>query len=306
MKKPGFLRQLCCFFGLMFFAWTFNIYPVEVEFPLLQSMSYFPYSDNSLLEKGDFSGAVDFHYSNVYMFNYYKTTMNDFETFSTTISLRYGLWHRGTLELYFRHSAIFGGIMDKFIEDFHRTFNLPDNDRPEYPRFSVHYWFHDSFIYTGNQNAVSPLVAAFLKELYHTSHFSLKTRLALGLPLSKKSGFSSDKPFLSAGLMLNYTRGRFSLEASNYLSFFKQPSWLLDTDTRSYLFFSNLEANIGRFILGGNFRSSVFKQDDIAHNAYQIYAGYRFTRFLEFIMIEDFSPFDTTPDISFYARIKFF
>jgi len=284
---------------------TFNAYAVEVEFPLLQSMSYFPYSDNSLLKKGDFSGAVDLHYSNVFMFNYYKTTVNDFGTFSATIDLRYGLSKSAALELYFRYSAIFGGILDKFIDDFHRAFNLPDNDRDEYPRFSVHYWLDDAFIYTESQNAVSPLIAAFLKELYRSSYFSIKTRLALGLPLSKKPGFSSDKPFLTAGLVVNYTKRKFSLEAANYLSFFKQASWLAGADTRPYLFFSNLEANIGRFILGFNFRSSVFKLDDIAHDAYQCYFGYRFTRSLEFIIIEDFSPFDTSPDISFYARIKF-
>jgi hypothetical protein len=305
MKKHGFLLQLFCFSWLMVAVLTFNAYPVEVEFPLLQSMSYFPYSDNSLLKKGDFSGAVDLHYSNVYMFNHYKTTLNDFETFSTTIGLRYGLREGGTLELYFRYSTIFGGVLDKVIDNFHRTFGLPDNNRAEYPRFSVHYWFHDAFIYTGNQNVVSPMVVAFLKELYRSSHFSLKTRLALGLPLSKKPGFSSNKPFLSAGLVVNYTRGKFSLEASNYLSFFKRPSWLVDSDSRPYLFFSNLEANIGRFVLGFNFRSSVFKEDDIAHDGYQVYFGYRITRYLEFIIIEDFVPLDTTPDISFFIRIKF-
>jgi hypothetical protein len=305
MKKQGFLLQFFCYSWLMFFALPFNAYTVEVEFPLIQSMSYFPYSDNTLLKKREFSVAVDLHYSNFFMFNHYKTTLNDFEAFSTTIGLRYGLRKSGTLELYFRHSMIFGGVLDKVIDDFHRTFKLPDNNRAEYPRFSVHYWFHDSFIYTGNQNSVSPLVLAFLKELHRSSHLSLKTRLALGLPLSKKPGFSSDKPFLSAGLVVNYTKGRFSLEASNYLSFFKQPSWLVDGDTRPYLFFSNLEANIGRFILGINFRSSVFKEDDIGHNGYQGYFGYRITRYLEFIIIEDFVPLDTTPDISFYARLKF-
>jgi hypothetical protein len=306
MKKHGFLKQLFCFSWLMVVVLNFNAYPVEVEFPLLQSMSYFPYSDNSLLKKRDFSGAVDLHYSNVYMFNHYKTTLNDFETFSASIGLRYGLWKGGTLELYFRYSAIFGGILDKVIDNFHRTFKLPDNNRAEYPRFSVHYWHHDSFEYREAQNATSPLIVAFLKELYRSSHFSLKTRLALGLPLSKKAGFSSDKPFLTAGLVVAYQKGKFSLDVSNYLSFFKQPSWLVDVDLRPYLFFSNLEANLGRFILGFNFRASVFKEDDMAHNAYQGYIGYRITRYLEFIIIEDFVPLDTTPDISFFIRLKFF
>lgn len=305
MKSQKFLTQLCCFAWLMVFVVTFNAYPVEIEFPLLQSMSYFPYGSNSLLDKGEFSGTADFYLSNVYMFNHYQTTLNDFETFSATIGVRYGLRKDITLELYYRHSAIFPGILDKFIDDFHQTFKLPDNNRAEFPRFSVHYWFNDYFYYAGSQNAASPLILAFLKEFYQGSHFSLKTRVALGLPLSKKPGFSSDKPFLSAGVIVGYSKGKFSLEASNYMSFFKQPSWLIDEDIRSSLFFSNLEANLGRFILGFNFRSSIFKKDDIAHNGYQGYIGYKITRYLEFVIIEDFVPLDTTPDISFNIRIRF-
>ena len=200
MKKHGFLKQLSCLTWLVIFTLNFNIYPVEVEFPLLQSMSYFPYSDNSLLGKGEFSGTADLYLSNFFMFNHNKTTLNDFETFSTTIGLRYGLWKSGTLEFYFRYSTIFDGILDKLIDDFHQTFKLPDNNRAEYPRFSVHYWFHESFQYRESQHAASPLIVAFLKELYRSSHFSLKTRLALGLPLFKKPGLSSDKPFLTAGV----------------------------------------------------------------------------------------------------------
>ena len=129
--------------------------------------------------------------------------------------------------------------------------------------------------------------------------------MALGLPLSKKPGFSSDKAFLSAGLLLRYQKRRFSLELSGYLNFFKQPSWLVGEDLRSSLFFSNLEAYLGRFILGFNLRTSVFKEGDFAHNAYQTYFGYKITRYLEFIFMEDFAPFDTTPDVSFSLRVKF-
>ncbi|UCH93147.1 MAG: DUF3187 family protein [Candidatus Aminicenantes bacterium] len=305
MKKHGFLKQLCCFLCLLVVVLNFNAFPVEVEFPLVQSMSYFPYADNSLLKKGEFSGTVDLYYSNVYMFNHQRTTLNDFEFFSTTVGVRYGLWEGGTLELYYRHSMIFGGILDKLIEDFHQAFNFPDTNRDEYPRFSVHYRYYDGFFYTENQSAASPLILAFLKELYSSSHFSLKTRLSLGIPLSDKPGFSSGKSSFSAGMVIGFKKKWLTLEFSNYLSFFKKPSWLADEDIRSYLFFSNLEANLGRFILGFTFRTSVFKEDDIAHHAYQGYIGFKITRYLEFIIIEDFVPFDTTPDISFYVRIKF-
>ena len=302
--KRKFFCQSCVGFVLLL-ALALTVSAREVEFPLLQSISYFPYSDNSLLKKGELAGTVEMYYSNIFSFNLERPVFNDFEVFSATLGVRFGLWTGGTLELYCRQAVILGGILDRFIEDFHRTFHLPDDNRPEFPRNAVHYRYRDDFLYTGKQSGTSPLVLAFLKELYQTPVFSLKTRLAVGLPLAKKPGFSSDKAFLSVGLVIKYQRRRFSLELSNYLNLFKQPSWLADEDIRSSLFFSNLEANLGRFILGFNFRTSVFKGGDIAHNAYQTYFGYKITRYLEFGFLEDFSPFDTTPDISVYLRVKF-
>jgi hypothetical protein len=292
-----------CLAVLMTFWWT--VTAREVEFPLIQSITYFPYSDNSVLMKGEFSGSVELYHSNIFSFNQQRTVLNDFEVFSATLSLRYGLWKGGTLELYFHHAWLMGGFLDRFIEDFHRTFGLPDDDRPDFPRNAVHYKFLDDFFYLDNQSVASPLVVALLKELYHTPVFSLKTRLALGVPLVKKPGLSSDKAFLTAGLLLRYHKKRFSLELANYLSFFKQPSWLADADLRSSLFYSNLEANLGRFILGFNFRTSPFKEEHLEQKAYQIYLGYKITRRLDFIFLEDFAPFDTTPDVSFYIRVKF-
>jgi hypothetical protein len=304
MKRKFFSRYCVGFALLMTLGLTVSAR--EVEFPLLQSLSYFPYSDNSILSKGEFSGTVELYYSNIFSFTRELTILNDFEVFSATIAVRCGLWRGGTLELYYRQAMMLGGVMDRFIEDFHRTFHLPDDNRPEFPRNVVQYRYRDDFFYTGNQSAVSPLVLAFLKELYQTPVFSLKTRLALGLPLGKKPGFSSDKVFFSAGLIINYHKRRFSLELSNYLSMLKQPSWLTGGELRSSLFFSNLEANLGRFIWGFNFRTSAFKEDYIAHNAYQTYFGYKISRQLEFGFLEDFAPFDTTPDISVYLRVKLF
>jgi len=302
MKKKILAKYL--FFLCLFINTSFIISAV-VEFPLIQSVSYFPYSDHSVLDKGEISSTLDLNHSNIYMFNEERSTINDFESLGTTISFRYGIWQNTTLEIYLRHTAIFGGFLDKFIEDFHSTFNMPDNRRPEYPRFAVHYKYNDSFFYKGNENAFSPLVVGLIRQFYQTGQFSLKGRLSLGLPLSKKPGFSSDKAFLTGGVIMSFRTGKFSLELANHLSFYKRPSWLGDTDIHSVLFHSGIETRLWRFIGGFTFRSSLFKAGDLANNAYQCYFGYKFTKFLEFIILEDFFPFDTTPDISFGLRVKF-
>lgn len=306
MANHRFIQRFLCFLCLVLVAIPVSIYPRDVEFPLVQSMSYFPYADNSLPGKGKYSLTLDCYYSNIFMFNHNRTTLNDFEVLSTTIGFRCGIIEGGTLEFYYRHSFIFGGILDTLIEDFHNTFGLPDADRPLYPRDSVHYRFHDSFFYTGSQNAASHLTTAFLKQIYQSSHFSIKARAALGIPLSGKPGFSSGKLFVSAGVAASYKKNWFSLEFSNYLTFPGKPSWLSDVDIHPVMFFSQLEARAGRWIGGFTLRTSVFKEDDAANNAYQAYIGFKIFKHLELIILEDFAPFDTTPDVSFNLRIKIF
>ena len=283
---------------------SIKVLPQDVEYPLMQSMCYFPYSDNSLLEKGDFALRVDLHYSNVYMFNHYRNIINDFEVFSSAIGFRYGLSGKMNLEFYCRWFTLFGGILDKPIDSFHKTFHIPDTNRAEFPGNSVHYRYKDYFFYKKTQSAISPLILALLHNFYTGEHFSFNTRLSLGIPLSKTKGLNSGNPFLSAGLIFFYKKKRFSLDFSNYIAWIKKPSWLEEEKLRKQVFFSRLEINVSRFIAGFSFRSSAFTQGDIAHNAYQFYIGYKVASFLDFIILEDLDPFDTSPDLCFYLRIN--
>lgn len=292
------------FFFLLLTQFSIKAIPQDVEFPLMQSMCYFPYSDNSLLEKGDFALRVDLHYSNVYMFNHYRTIINDFEMFSSAIGFRYGLSKGMNLELYCRWFALFGGILDKAIDSFHKSFHIPDTNRAEFPGNSVHYRYKDYFFYKNKQSALSPLILALLNNFYTGEHFSLKTRFSIGIPLSNTVALNSGNPFFSAGLIFFYKKKRFSLDFSNYIAWMKKPSWLEEEKLRKQIFFSRLEFNVSRFIAGFTFRSSAFTQGDIAHNASQFYLGYKITSFLDFIILEDFDPFDTSPDLCFYLRIN--
>ena len=304
MKKNITFRVFLLFFYLAYLS--VMIYPKSTEYPLIQSMSYFPYSDNNLLKKKDFSFNLDLYYSNIYMFNREKTVVNDFENLSTVFEFRYGLARGLNIEIYLRHSYIFGGMMDRFIENFHDYFGFSDNHRPDYLRNSVHYKFNDSFFYTDKKWVFSPIIVSFLGRILESPHFSIKSMIAIGLPLSNTPGLSSNKPFLTPGLILTYKKDWFSIDFSNYLSFFKEPVWLKGEDVRSFIYRSEIRLHIKRFITGFIFRTSPFEKGDISHNAYQLYVGFKVFKSLEFIILEDFSPFDTTPDISVNVRVKLF
>jgi hypothetical protein len=300
----SFTKRLLLFFLPILFSTA--LFAQTVEFPMIQSMTYFPYSDNSLPGKGVITMGFDLNYSNIYMFNHHRTIINDFEMLSSTLRFRYGLSERAgmALELYLRWSSIFGGGMDKTIENFHSFLGLPDNARGEYPRNSIHYRYKDSFYHKDEQNTLSPLVLALFKTISTTDYFSIYARAAVGIPLSNVPGLSSSRPFLTGGIIFNYRKNRFSVDFSSYLSFTATPDWLDGEDLNSNIFLSRLELNWKRFIGGAIFRTSVFKEDDISHSAYQCYIGYRIFNPIDFIIIEDFDPFDTTPDIGIFLRIR--
>lgn len=278
----------------------------DVEYPLIQSMYYFPYSDNSLLQKGTYAIGTDLYYSNVYMHNHERTVINDMETFSHTLNFRYGLSDIVTLEAWWRWSTLFGGFLDRGIEKFHSLIGLPDNGRSDFPRRGVHYRYKDLFYYQDGQEAASPLVFSFLNNIHRTETISLKSRFSVGIPLSGKVGLASGKPVLSLGLIFDYRYEWFFLELSSYLAWSKQPKWMTGDDLRRQVFYSRLEMHARRFIGGFIFRSSPFPEGDISGGAYQMYIGYQITPTVDFIILEDFHPFDTTPDVSFQLRIRLF
>lgn len=290
--------------------WAVHLNAAEVEYPLLQSLVYFPYSENTLLNKGELQGTADFYYSNFYRFNHERTFFNDFESFSTVLGLRYGLTQNSTFECFIRHTVIFGGILDKFIEDFHNAFGLPDADRPIYPRNHVKYYWRgidpgEGFEYFDSKSALTSLTVAYLVRLLDLQNWQLKTRLAVGVPLSNTPGFSSGKFSITAGFVMDYNKNWFTASFSNHVAIFGTPGWLEGVDMKKVIWYSRLETRAFRIIVGLNFRTSAFKESIMSSNAYQIYVGYRISNRLTFIFQEDFAPFDTTPDIGFNLRWRF-
>lgn len=277
---------------------------VDVEFPLIQSMSYFPYSNHHTLLENHWRFGVDIYYSNIYMFDYDRTTVNDMEMLSTTLAVNYGLSNRITLELYYRFMFSFGGLMDGLIVNFHDFFGLAEGGRNEYPQDMVNYRYKDAFSYGNSTRGQSPLILGVLGNLYQKGNFYLNGRLALGLPLSAKPGFSSNKLFMTVGLIFSYKKKNFSIDFSNHLSSFKNPDWLEAEDIKTRIFHSEIRIDYKRLFGGFLYKSTPFRVGDLANGAYQVYIGYKIWKYFELSMVEEFPPMDTTPDVSFNLKIK--
>ncbi|MCP2605330.1 DUF3187 family protein [Candidatus Aminicenantes bacterium AH-873-B07] len=298
------------FFYILFFLFLIITPPFllsrDVEFPLIQSFSYFPFSDDIILEKNQFSLSLKIHYSNIFMFDYEKTSINDMELVAGTIGFRYGLRNSITLELYLRLSYAYGGIMDNFIEKFHNFFGLYKGGREEYEKNKVHYYLKDCFLYSNRSANFLPLIIGIEGKIFENKNFSFKERIALGIPFLSKPGFSNNSPFLISGLIVEYKNRNLLINLFEYISFFQKPEWLKNWDIRNFIFLSEIKLHYKRMYLGCILKTSPFKYGDISNRALQLYFGYRLSEKIEFSIAEEIPPSDTVPDMSFNIRINLF
>jgi len=276
----------------------------DVEFPLIQAFSYFPFKDNHTLSQGRMSYEINLSYSNVYMFDSKGTTINDMELISHVNTIKYGLSDRITLEGHVRTILAFGGILDKFIEDFHEVFAISEGGRSKYPRGSLNYSYKDIFNHQKSLFTSSHLLLCILTDLMDTPSFTWKLRAGVGFSFGSKPGFRSDKPFLVAGLVTKYYKRFWQIEFNNHVSFFKKPSWFESEDIYSQIFLSEFKVNYRRVFAGVLIRSSPFKVTELSNHAYQAYIGYKINNYIEISIIEEFPPLDTAPDVTFNVCIK--
>ena len=88
----------------------------------------------STLAQGQWEAHVTETWSNTFVYEPDKALLLDFETLDTRFSLAYGVLDELELELEFENRTGIGGIMDRFINAFHRTFGLTDAGRHNFPR----------------------------------------------------------------------------------------------------------------------------------------------------------------------------
>ena len=282
---------------------TMRVTAVDLEYPLIQSLSYFPFASARGVQPS--SWAFDWHgaYSNIFTYTHDKSTLSDLECFSNTFSLRVGFNNGWTGEVYLRFLKIMGGGLDKLIEDFHEKFDLPEAGRNLYPRDKVNYYYHERFNYTSSQSCFSPLMLGVMKEYPLGENGAFFGRLALGIPLSSIPGLSSGKMNLTAGLGASYQKNGFTAQWSGYISWFPEPQWLAGENIRTHMIFSEARIKLEPLSLGISLRTSPFIQGDVASTGFLMNLGFKIMGNVELGVTEDFPPFNTSPDIGFYLHV---
>lgn len=287
-------------------AWVVPVGAADVEFPLVQSLGYFPYMYHDVLEPGKTRLTLDLFHSNIYTFDYLKTNYNDMELTSATIGFEYGLSKRITLEFYLRPALAWGGMMDKLIMDFHDLFKMSQGGREELPRNKVFYTYKDKFANTGSSMYLSPLVLGARVRLFESGKFRFNGRLSVGVPLSSKAGYNSGKFFFNGGLMVLYRNDSKNLTASwaTNAVFYGTPEWLEGEDIRKAILHSEVRVDYKWMFGGVLYRGTPFKENELSNPAWQVYIGVKFLKIFELALLEEMPPMDTTPDVTFQLRIR--
>ncbi len=293
------LKNIIAVFFILFFILSIPVFSLDVEYPVIQSFTYFPYSTDTILGKDKLEFTADLFYSNIYMFDYNRTVINDFEEASAVIGVRYGINRRITAEFYLRSSMVYGGIMDKFIMDFHKVFGLNEGGRGEYPRNTVNIKYKDYFSYSKEMFVLSPPIFGLTLGIYKNRNLEINFRTGMGIPLSSKPGLLSDKAFINTGVISIYGKGDLSLKFSGYISFYKRPSWIDPEEISSRIYLLNGEAEYKKIFAGFLFKSSPFLNGDISNHSKVIYLGYKISDSFKISMFEEIPPMDTVPDVTF-------
>lgn len=275
----------------------------DVEFPLVQSLAFFPFSDNRDLNRRELDVGLKIDYSNIYSLDFKQIGVNDFEMIDFVLSFRYGLLDGLILELYYRYVGLFGGVLDGGIAAFHDFFNLPSARRDYYAANTVNYFYRNYFNYNHSTGIGSPLVLSVFKNLGGNRRLNIFGRLFLGIPLYSKPGLVSGRIFGGAGVVGMFTKGYFRAESSLHMSVLSTPDWLDGEELRSLVVLFNVELGYRGLLAGLNVKTSPFTSDYFSSNAHQLYLGYRFSKWIEVGIVEDLPPMDTTPDVGFYVKL---
>jgi len=274
----------------------------DPEFPLLQSLASFPFVDSPSSSRQGWDFGLRLSYANVFSRTYGDESIGDFEVASLTLTGRKALTSRLDAELSWRLYAIGGGVLDHAIEEFHRQLGFPTAGRELYPRNRVHYRYRDRFDYReGERGAAAPVLSlAYL--LIDRPGWTLTGRVGGGLPWSSKAGFSSSRGFVLAGLAGEFHSGNWRLELSGHGAWFTAPTWLEASELKPRMFLIDSRVTYRRLAVGLAVRTSPFIQGDLASTGYLATIGLRLGKRLEAGLIEDLTPYDTTPDFGLYLK----
>jgi len=302
MKKPG---VIICLFLLRYFSASPTIFAADIVFPPIQAFAHFPYMDDALAGPRRFRFGFSFAADNTLEYCSDDTARFDFESISAGFSVRYGLTRKTNLEFHVKCSHIWGGLFDRAIETFHFAFGFPNGFRGEVDENRVEYRYHGLYDYRSARSVLLPPVIAILNEIFADDRWTVKTRLALGIPVRAVPGLSSDRPFAAAGCIVAYETGRLRIAWAHYLAAMKKPSWLRGEKAASTIYFTDLKVSYRSVFAALTFRTSPLHDLYVGQDGLQLLAGLKFRSGLEIGFVEGLPPMETTSDIGLYVQYGF-
>jgi hypothetical protein len=294
-----------CLIVLLGWAAISSAFATDIVFPPIQAFAHFPYMDDVLAGPRRFRFGFSFAADNTLEYCGEYPARFDFESLSAGFSVRYGLTRKINLEFYIKGSHIWGGLFDRAIETFHFAFGFPNGFRGEVDENRVEYRYHDLYDYRSARSVLLPPVIAILSEIFADDRWTVKTRLALGIPVHPLPGLSSDRPFAAAGCILAYETGRLRIAWAHYLAAMKKPSWLRGEKAASTIYFSDLKVSYRSLFAALTFRTSPLRDRYVGQDGLQLLAGLKFRSGLEIGFVEGLPPMETTSDIGLYVQYGF-
>ena len=105
----------------------------EINLPPVHSFHQIPYDLWNLTEKNHFSEEIHVYWAN--LFQERSNFSCDFELLKINLILKYGLGEKTEAQLSLPFVWIGGGLLDPFIDGFHKLFGFPDAGRSKFPAF---------------------------------------------------------------------------------------------------------------------------------------------------------------------------
>jgi hypothetical protein len=294
---------------------------------------YFQTESSSTLPKGVLNIGFQLNLNNFFQQKQYTADgryeiETDVETTVYSLEVNYGLLSWLTLGLRTQINHHGSGIMDPYIESFHRTVRSPNGGRETYPTNSISVFMYDTSTgkYVVNiRNSRPGIGDTVLKthmRIFRTENkmFGIGAKLALKIPTGKSTSLMGSGSFdFGAGILLDFAPFR-------WVVLYFNTYYTLNGD---YKGLDNVKIPLSdrwqvsgavEFIITGKssliFQGTWFKSpwqsiylDRINGTGIQGYAGfkYRISRnfTFQFYIMEDFNPW-TTSDITFSFGFYFY
>jgi hypothetical protein len=275
----------------------------EIHFPFIQALAWIPPQEGRVLAPGEKGWEFTISDANVFSFSQDFEAINDLAVLAIAFSHRRALSAGVTFEISGGFRYCYNSSLDQFIMKVDSWLGYSDSGRDIFPEDTIHYRFKDRFFYTKSHWIPAPLVAGLAARIRRFGAVDLNGRLGLGIPLADRPGFASRKPYLLAGLMGEYVRGKVSVDAALQAVFFDRPGWLTAQDTRHSFLQAEVKATLSQWVLGIILRSSPLTFAENANSGRMIYIAFRFKNGIEIGLMEDLPPMDTVPDVAMYVKL---